>query len=275
MSGNKFINFIKKILKVSKDCELDIYAGYATLLILMAAVPLIMLLIAVIFSIPYFSTEEFIDSLFNLLPDISYIQDMISEIINNVQSKSSTLLASVAALTTLFSASGGVSAIQAGLRKISPDSRTSLWDKPKALLFTILFIVQIIVLLVFQVFGNALESSLVSLSESFPVLSFAKSFASLMHVSWLISFAVIIITVLLFFTYLPAGKRKLKDQLPGAIFTSVLWLIFTYVFSFFMSRFWSASAIYGSLAAVFLMAMWLRYAITILFYGAVINLLNN
>ena len=85
---------------------------------------------------------------------------------------------------------------------------------------------------------------------------------------WIILFAIII---LLAYTYLQGVRRKLRYQLPGTLFTTLLWLGFSYLFELFIKRFWQASSLYGSLASVFLAAMWLKTIVMILFYGAALN----
>jgi membrane protein len=80
-----------------------------------------------------------------------------------------------------------------------------------------------------------------------------------------------IVIIVLTFTYLPSGKRKIRNQLPGAVFSSLMWIIFTKLFGFWISKFWSLSSVYGTLAAVFIAAMWLKFIINFLFYGAALN----
>ena len=79
------------------------------------------------------------------------------------------------------------------------------------------------------------------------------------------------VIILLTYTFLQGERRKLRDQLPGAVFTTLLWLAFSAVFEIFITRFWKASSLYGSLASIFLAAMWLKTITTILFYGEALN----
>ena len=44
-----------------------------------------------------------------------------------------------------------------------------------------------------------------------------------------------------------------------------------FFFELFIQRFWQASSLYGSLAAMFLAAMWLKAIVMIFFYGASLN----
>jgi hypothetical protein len=82
---------------------------------------------------------------------------------------------------------------------------------------------------------------------------------------------VMAVVILLAYTFLQGERRKLRFQLPGALFTTVMWLAFSRLFELFIQRFWQASSLYGSLAAIFLAAMWLKSMMMILFYGAALN----
>ena len=62
-----------------------------------------------------------------------------------------------------------------------------------------------------------------------------------------------------------------RSQLPGTIFATAGWLVFSRVVSFYILHFWRLSYIYGSLTAVILIILWLYVIINLLFIGAGIN----
>ena len=68
-----------------------------------------------------------------------------------------------------------------------------------------------------------------------------------------------------------AKKQDPWQQLPGAIFAAVCWLLFSFGFSLYFSNFSNFSYMYGSLAAIVLLMFWLYFCICILFIGAEIN----
>nr|MCR5843184.1 YihY/virulence factor BrkB family protein [Oscillospiraceae bacterium] len=92
-----------------------------------------------------------------------------------------------------------------------------------------------------------------------------------MEYSGLITVAAMTVIILLTYTYLQGVRRKMRFQLPGTLFSVLLWLAFSSLFELFIKRFWQASSLYGSLASVFLAAMWLKSIVMILFYGAALN----
>lgn len=271
MKNNRFVSLVRNTLKIYSDNEMGVYSGYATLYILMALIPLFMLVISVVNLMPWFSAEDFSAFLFKLIPDLPQVQDMFTGIIRNLNSQSSGLIASISVLTTLWSASNGVSAIQAGLEHMDDQKASGLRGKPKALLFTLLFILLIPALLIFQLLREPFVAAVVSVLDYLKLARAAEIFVAVMNYSSIITIAAAAGVLVLTYTYLPMQKHTLKSQIPGAVFTLILSAVFTAAFSFFMGSFWKASAVYGSLAAIFLSTMWLKFILMILFFGAALN----
>ena len=174
-------------------------------------------------------------------------------------------------LASLWSASNGVAAIQAGLHKLSGSEGSFVKKRGAALLYTLLFILLIPALLIFQVLRGSLRTLIVSLGRTLDLPEVARVLLKIMQYSGLITLAAMVLVILLTYTFLQGERKKLRFQLPGAVFTTVLWLVFSGVFEIFITRFWSASSLYGSLASVFLAAMWMKTITTILFYGEALN----
>ena len=189
---------------------------------------------------------------------------------SNLRSQSTGLLASVSAVTALWSASGGVTKIQTGLVKITPGAEKSLRDKPAALVCTLILVVLIPVVLIANVMGDALAELLTNLSSIIGFDSIVGFVISVIRCSGVMSAVVAVLLILGMYTWLPGGKRSWRHQLPGAVFCSACWLIFTIVFSRFVPLFWKSS-VYGSLASIFLFITWARILFLILFLGGALN----
>ena len=59
--------------------------------------------------------------------------------------------------------------------------------------------------------------------------------------------------------------------MPGAVLAAVGWLIFSKLFSLYVSYFSNYSNIYGSVYAIALGMLWLYICLSILFYGGALN----
>ena len=267
----KKTNLILETVKVYADNEMSVYAGYATLHILMAMVPLMTLVIGLVNILPDVSLQHLETVLNDLLPDIEEVNVLVHGIISNVNRQAGTLAISLSAIATLWSASTGVNALQAGLCKISGSSGSFIKRRAMALLYTLIFIALIPALLIFRVLRGSIEDLIGAVNRWLNIPDIAGRLLAFMEYSGLITAIVMAVVVLLAYTYLRGDRQKLRYQLPGTLFTTVLWLVFSRLFEIFIQRFWQASSLYGSLAAMFLAAMWLKAIVMIFFYGASLN----
>lgn len=261
---NRLKKLIPQGIKMFQENNMSIYSGYATLFIVTSLFPLFILIISIVNLIPGYSAKDVADILLKILPGLESIKDLIETLLADAKGKSGGLLASAAAVTAFWAASKGVWAIQRGLIQLDHKKPNGETIKAKGkgyakgflkrLLFTLLVVILIPAMLLFEMLG----SSLTNVNSLFDVRSLA-----------IILFAFLV--VLLIYADLPPRRRTLKSQLPGTILTIVCWIVFTELFSFFIPRFYRASNLYGSLAAVFLILLWLRYVVIILFAGGVLN----
>src|SRR3546814_19920048 len=89
---------------------------------------------------------------------------------------------------------------------------------------------------------------------------------------WLLSTAGISVGSALLYRYAPSRRHALWAWiLPGALTTTVLWLLATFAFGFYIARFGRYDISYGSLAAVVVPQLWIYLSAFILLLGAKLN----
>ena len=268
---NGLMSVVRETIRIYTVNEMSVYAGYTTLYILMAMVPLLTLVIGVVNLLPDVSLQHVEQALHDLLPNLPEVHSMLHNIITNVNRQAGSLAVSVSVVATLWSASNGVNAIQMGLSKISGTGGSYLRQRSAAMLYTVLFIALIPAMFIFRVLRGSIETLINALNTWLNIPDIAGRVMNFMEYSGLVTAAAMAIIILFAYTYLQGVRRKLRYQLPGTLFTTLLWLGFSSLFEIFIKRFWQASSLYGSLASVFLAAMWLKTIVMILFYGAALN----
>ena len=269
---------MKKIIRVGlttyrvfNDNEMDVFSGYATLYLLMAMVPFFTLVVGAINFLPESYLQSFADVFVNLFPNIPQIRWLANEMISRVNPQAGTLVISISAVTILWSASKGVSAVQNGLLKISGIEQSAVMRKLSALIYTVLMILLIPALLIFRVLRGSLRELTLKLADMLHMQDFGSAFLTLLEDSGLFVIIATALVVVFSYTFMQGYTRSFKKQLPGALFTTVLWMLASSLFEWFISEFWSASSVYGSFASIFLTAMWLKIIMKILFLGASLN----
>jgi membrane protein len=69
----------------------------------------------------------------------------------------------------------------------------------------------------------------------------------------------------------PNRKPTIKEEVPGALFTSIVWILFSYIFSIYIDYFTNFSSVYGSLTYIVLFMLWMYINMDIVFMGALLN----
>ena len=251
--------------------DMTVYAGSATLFLLTASFPLLMWVLMLVNLLPGFSVEGVAELLADFMPQIPAVQTSILQLLQNLSGQSAQFAASLAVLTTIVSASGGISALQIGLQRLTPGSKRTFLNRLLAIGYTFVFELLLLVMLALQ----GIKSLFARFADTLP---FFRHYAPIVHqlqriasIGQIVAVPLLFGLLLLIYTYVPGGRRTLRSQLPGAVFATAGWLIFSRVFSFYIVHFWRLSYIYGSLTAVILVILWLYVIINLLFIGAGLN----
>ena len=267
----RWVQITAAVLRRYLALDMTVYAGSATLFLLTASFPLLMWVLVIINMLPFYSVSDIAALVAQLLPDIPAIQSMAVDVIANLNDQSTIFMASFAAITTVISASGGMAAVQKGLQKLTPGARKTMFDRLWAVLYTFLFEGLMLVAMVVQSLSPILRGLAGLLPLHTLVGGLLQRLHSLLSISAVLSLALSLLTVTLIYTYVPGGKRRIRDQLPGAAAVVAVWTLFSKIFSFYIGHFWKLSYIYGSLAAIVLITLWLNVNINVLFLGAGLN----
>ena len=100
MKNNQLVNTVKKTLSLFSQYEMGVCSGNASLLILMAMIPLLMLVISAVNMLPGYSAADSVEFLSRFVPDVPQVQALISNVLENLSRQSGGLIASISALTS-------------------------------------------------------------------------------------------------------------------------------------------------------------------------------
>ena len=275
MNKDKVKQTVLSTVKLFLETNMLVYSGNATLFIITAAFPFIALIISIVNVLPWYSPLDVVEFFFRVLPDLEPFRDFIEGIVVNLKNSSGGVLIGVAALTTLWSASGGVNAIRVGLNQLDGGEKGKVQHNIiKRLVFTLMLIILIPALLVFSMLGDSVQNIIGSIFERIGaegLLHLKESIESVFQAGTLIVTIAGFFAALLLYAKLPAKVHTLKSRIPGTVFTGVACYLFTKVFSFFIPKLSGSSSLYGSLASLFLILLWIRIIMMILFAGGALN----
>lgn len=252
-------------MKKFNENTLTIHSAHVVFFLMVSFFPFVMFFFTLLKYTPL-SEENIIRVLETLVP--GSISDILSLWITEAYRQSSGTIISVTVITTLWSGSKGFLGITYGLDKIygAENKRNWFLKRLSSLIYTIAFAGILLISLIVIVYGNRILLTISSyLSIETPL------FIGIFSLRSVLGFSIFFLFFLLLYTFIPDRKTKMKKEIPGALFTSVLWILFSYIFSIYIDYFTNFSSVYGSLTYIVLIMLWLYICMDILFVGALIN----
>lgn len=257
---------IKCITQRFKRDNLNEYAAYSALFIVLSFVPFLMLILTFINKLPVFpKTDGYTISLFS-----DDVTELFVQILAEVEAKTNGAMLSLSTIAALWSASRALIGIINGLNRIHrvKETRGFIRLRIAAVFYMLVFIASTVIVLVLLVFGQAiLDRLLVNL----PALEGMDGIWFSMR--WAVGFCILILLFLFFYTALPIQKSKPFSKLPGAVFSATGWIGFSALYSYYVNNFADYSRLYGSLTTIVLLILWLYICMYILFLGEELNVM--
>ena len=262
----KHLQFVLKwFMNKFSENTLSVHAAHVVFFVMVSFLPFVMFFFTLLKYTPL--TE---DSLIRLLDAVvpSSISQILTTWINEAYHQSSGTILSITVITTLWSGSKGFMGITYGLDKIYnvKNRRNWLVNRLSSLLYTLAFTGILLVSLIVLLYGNRI---LLAIDSFFSIET--PLFIGIFSLRSFLGFTIFFLFFLLLYMFIPDRKPNVKEEIPGAMFTSVLWILFSYLFSIYIDYFTNFSSIYGSLTYIVLFMLWLYVCMNILFFGALIN----
>ncbi len=264
ISGIKKVNpYIRTFQKIQKEVNISAHASSAAFFLFLSIIPVIIIVCALLQHAPTVQIEIWSYLSEAVIPKT--ISDFLMDIVNTYQGNSMTLV-SVSAIITAWSASKGMLALMRGMNAVYElqESRNYIMLRLRALVYTVFFMIAILLSIVLLVFGNvvvALLADILIVSEIWRWLQ------SLRHLIVAVILAVVFCS---FYCLLPNNRMPWREQLPGAFVAAVFWIVYSFFFSIYIDYF-NGFSMYGSLTTVIIVMIWLYFCMYIFFCGVVIN----
>lgn len=256
---------IKDLIQRIIDDEIPALASQLSYSLLLAFFPFLIFLMTLI-GFSSIDREFVLLEMSKVLPNSAYelVHNTALEILNT----KNTNLLSFGIIFTMWTASSGFRSVIKGINKAYD-------EKEKRSLFKVIGIsiistlglgFLIIITILLLVFGQIIGY----------ILAKKVGFSYLFGVIWnVIRYVIILLSMILIFAlmyrYIPSRRLKWREVIPGAIFTTIGWLIVSFGFAFYVNNFGNYSRVYGSIGAVIVLLTWLYLTSIIIIVGGEIN----
>jgi len=261
----QLVTLLKNLYTRFQDDEVPALAAQLTYYLILAFFPFVIFLITLSAYTPL-SREDILTDLIALMPNAvgPLVGDLFKEII---QERSSTIL-SLGMIAAIWTASSGMMAIIRTLNKAYDVSERRPYWKVKgiSIVYTLGFSIVICLAFVLLVFGQMIGHYV------FETFNVPHSFEALWGPLKYILTLVIMCTVFALLYYTAPNRRiRFYDVLPGALFTTVGWVVISLSFSYYVNHFGNYTTTYGSLGGIIILLIWLYLSSILLLLGGEIN----
>lgn len=249
-------HFLWFMEKTDRDA-IDSYAAQSAFWILISFIPFVLFVLTLLQSIR-FEDANLLTAAAELMP--APVDSLLLQLFSEMHAPQGVL--STTAIICVWSASASMVALIKGLYAVFDVSKRHnfVFMRLLAILYTLALVIILLVSIGLLVFGDMLFDWLQTfLPPSFPAL--------LRTLRPVMGFGVLLALFWVMFIAIPRKQVSLKNAFWGAAFAAAGWLLFSLFFSIFVENFSNYATIYGSLAAIVILMMWLFICMYILLIG--------
>ena len=246
--------------------RLTTYSSSCAYYLFMSLVPVIMLLVSVLQYTPL-TRDVVLEAVADYVPDSLY--EIVYFIVTSIYNGGRVAL-TVSILLTIWSASACMKALLRGMDSVYDAERKEDYIRfsLRACFYMIIFVFILMLSFFVMVYGGKI---LDYIEQSMPVnhsLDFLFTLAK--YLRFVIILALLALVFCLLYKWMPARRLKFRRQLPGAVFSSVAWASFSFIFSFYVSLSDRFGA-YGYIGTIMVAMIWIFYCFYFLLLGGFIN----
>ena len=260
----KIKGYLKKLLAILKKPEMAILPSNIAFNIILAIIPL---LTTIVLIASYFDIS--IDLVTKLVENIMPVQ-VSSVIIDVISGKGFDTNIGISNFIAFFLASNGTYAIinaSDALYKI--DNKDDIKKRVSSLVILVIIIMLLLFLVVVPVFGE----NIINLMHKAKILGYYVDEIIFVFniIKWPLTLLIIYFNIKLIYTIAPSKNIKSKETTIGALFTTIMWIISTVIFKFYLTYYARYDILYGNLSSIIIMLVWCYFLSYIFVLGMAIN----
>lgn len=261
----------RAFLKALKDVDqhhLLAFAGSLAYYFFMSLIPFLVFLASLLIYIPIPGLFDYIlGGLSHMFPADSMA--MVRKVLADLANTSSKGLLSFGVIGTIWSASGGFSAMIEALNVAYDvqEGRPFWKTRPLAVLLAIVVGALVTVLLFAMFFGPRWGGELAAKLNLSPLFT-----ATWLYFRWVLAAMCALLSVEVIYYLAPnVEQRRFLQTVPGSMIAVVLWVASSYLLGFYLQHFAQLSKSYGSLGAVVGLLLWFYGSNAAILIGAEVN----
>jgi len=195
---------------------------------------------------------------------LKLIQDQIIKI---SQDKNGGLL-TIGMIGTIWSTSSGVNAIIDTLNQAYDIQEARPWWKVKAIALALTVSLALFIVVSFGLIlvGPTLAEKVAVWMHLGPVFEWTWKI-----LQWPVIFALVALAIAVMYYFAPDAEQDWVWITPGSVFATILWVLISLAFKFYVAHFCSYNATYGTIGGIIILMTWMYVSSLAILVGAELN----
>jgi membrane protein len=218
-----------------------------------------------------FSVQNYMPELMNYLRKVlpADALSMVKRFLDQIAEGSGANVLSLGALGALWASSSGMTAIMDALNvvyDVKEDSRPFWRSRLTAIVLTLALAGFVILALTLVLYGSSIGSWIADF------VGLGRAFAWAWNIlQWPVIIALMLLVVDVVYYICPDIEQKWRWVTPGSVFAVSIWVVVSLGFKAYVDNFGDYNKVYGSIAGVIVLMLWLYWSGMVLLLGGEIN----
>ena len=253
-----------KIFKYLMKPEMRILPGQLAFFLVVSIIPLFAMIVTMAAALSI-STEVIRVAINESVPSV--VADFLNGIIRGDGINFNIIIFYFSAF--ILASNGTYSMINTSneIYKVEPNSFFS--RRLKAIVMIFILMGLFLFLLAVPVFGSTISEIIVQLTGNTNLVMVIRKILSVLK--YPIILIILFINIKLMYVIAPDEKIPSKTTNKGALFTTILWVLSTEIFAFYIEQFASYDIFYGSISNILVLLLWVYLLSYIFVLGMIIN----
>jgi len=248
--------------------DIDVRAAAVAYNFTLAVFPTIIFLFSLL---PYLPIEHFDQKVIGFLKSTvppNLRKDLTSLVLEIVTQKRGGVL-SFGFILALYASTSGIMALIKSFNMTYKTNENRGWMKERAIAVGLNFLLTFVLLVAILVFivGNFLVKYLAQKD----LINYNFNYYLVTSITYFVTFSVFFFTISIIYYYAPAIHKRWKFFNVGSITASILTILITNIFSYYLVNFANYHKVYGSIGSLIALMAWLYFIALILIVGFEIN----
>lgn len=221
--------------------------------------------------IPFVPIDNFQPTLLQMLEDVipSTLWTHVSSTLEDIIIRPRSDLLSIGFVLALYFSTNGVNSIIEGFNSTFHGLESRPWWKQRLVSIFLVVVISFLVIIAISLFiiGGYVMKFLVRegiLTNSFTIV--------IIHlVRWILIVSIFLFSISFLYYFAPAKKREFRFISAGSTFATILMILTTWGFNFYIENFSRYNALYGSIGTLLIFLLWIYFNSNILLIGFELN----